>query len=168
MAGAQKAKEVAETTADIERYLELMRGEGGQNVYYSYLSLLGLPQLDMQGLIKRVEQGFTFNTLLRFQRNVALPMREISEWLQIPLTTLNRRREQGRLHPDESDRILRATRVFGKALELFEGDAEAARRWLSSPQPGLGGAVPLTISKTDLGAREVEDLIDRLEYGVFT
>jgi putative toxin-antitoxin system antitoxin component (TIGR02293 family) len=168
MAGTQRAKEVVEMTPDVARFLELLRGERGQKVYYTYLTLLGLPQLDMTGLLKRVEQGFTFKTLLRFQRNVALPMKEISEWLQIPQTTLNRRREQGRLQPDESDRVLRASRVFGKALELFEGDADAARRWLANPQSALGGAIPLTVSKTDLGAREVEDLINRLEHGVFT
>ena len=69
--------------------------------------------------------------------------------------------------PDESDRLLRASRVFGRALELFEGDPEAARRWLGLPQPALGGATPLAFARTEAGAREVEDLVGRLEHGVF-
>jgi putative toxin-antitoxin system antitoxin component (TIGR02293 family) len=156
-----------ETTADIGKFLQGLRHGNGESRNL-YLTLLGLPQLDTIKLLKRIEEGFSFNTLLRFQRNVALPMKEIAEWVQIPQTTLNRRRDKGRLQPDESDRVLRASRVFGKALELFEGNTEAARHWLATPQPGLGGVIPMSVAKTEVGAREVEDLIDRLEYGVFT
>ena len=59
-------------------------------------------------------------------------------------------------------------RVFGKALELFEGDARAAERWLSSPRRALGGATPLELARTEDGAGEVEALIGRLEHGVFS
>jgi putative toxin-antitoxin system antitoxin component (TIGR02293 family) len=159
-------KETLETT-DMTKFRQELLADLGQT-HNLYLTLLGLPRLDTANLIKRVEKGFSFSLLVRFQRNVALPMKEIAEWIQIPQTTLNRRRAQGRLQPDESDRVLRASRVFGKALELFEGDAEAARHWLASPQRALGGAVPMGLAKTDLGAREVEDLIARLEHGVFT
>lgn len=158
-------KDTVETT-DMAKFLAL-RADYGQTRNL-YLMLLGLPRLDAVSLIKRVEKGFSFNVLVRFQRNVAIPMREIAEWVQIPQTTLNRRRAQGRLQPDESDRVLRASRVFGKALELFEGDTGAARYWLASPHRALGGAVPMGLAKTDLGTREVEDLIERLEHGVFS
>lgn len=159
-------KETLETN-DMAKFRQELLADFGRT-HNLYLTLLGLPRLDTVNLIKRVEKGFSFSLLVRFQRNVALPMKDIAEWLQIPQTTLNRRRAQGRLQPDESDRVLRASRVFGKALELFEGDAEAARHWLASPQRALGGAVPMGLAKTDLGAREVEDLIERLEHGVFT
>ncbi|MBA3569797.1 MAG: DUF2384 domain-containing protein [Pyrinomonadaceae bacterium] len=159
-------KETVETT-DMAKFVQELRADYGQTRNL-YLTLLGLPRLDAVNLIKRVEKGFSFNVLIRFQRNVALPMKEIAEWVQIPQTTLNRRRAQGRLQPDESDRVLRASRVFGKALELFEGDAGAARHWLASPQRALGGAVPMGLAKTDLGSREVEDLIERIEHGVFS
>ena len=59
-------------------------------------------------------------------------------------------------------------RVFGKAQKLFEGDAWATERWLSSPRRALGGATPLERARTEDGAREVEALIGRLEHGVFS
>ena len=64
--------------------------------------------------------------------------------------------------------LLRASRVFGRALELFEGDDAAARRWLSSPQRALGGSKPLSLAGTEVGTGLVEDLIGRLEHGVFS
>jgi uncharacterized protein (DUF2384 family) len=40
---------------------------------------------------------------------------------------------------------------------------DEARRWLKTPQRGLHGAVPLDYAKTDLGAREVENLLSQLD-----
>jgi len=135
---------------------------------HRYLALLGVEPLDTMRLLRQIEEGFTFRELEHLQRALALPMERVAELVHIKPRTLSRRREQGYLLPDESDRLVRVSRVFGKALELFEDDAEAARRWLSTPQPALGGAVPLTVAKTDTGSREVEDLIGRLEHGVFS
>jgi len=68
--------------------------------------------------------------------------------------------------PDETARVLRAARVFHKALELFEGDAAAARDWLNAPARALGGTPPIRLMQTELGSHEVEGLIERLERGV--
>lgn len=69
---------------------------------------------------------------------------------------------------EESDRLVRASRIFGRALSLCEGDRDAAKHWLSEPQKALGGTVPLILARTEVGALEVERLIGRLEHGVFT
>ena len=45
---------------------------------------------------------------------------------------------------------------------------ENGRRWLNSPQVGLGGATPLEYAETEVGAREVEDLLGRIEHGVYS
>ena len=58
--------------------------------------------------------------------------------------------------------------VFGRALDLFEGDSRAVERWLSSPRRALGGAVPSELAKTEEGARGVEAPIGRLEDGFFS
>lgn len=49
------------------------------------------------------------------------------------------------------------------AVSLFEGDLEAAEKWLSQPLPALGGLTPIQAP-----LEEVLDLIGRLEHGVFT
>jgi putative toxin-antitoxin system antitoxin component (TIGR02293 family) len=86
----------------------------------------------------------------------------------IPRRTLTRRKREGRFPPDEADRLLRGARVFGRAMELFGGDSDAAAAWLSTSQPALGGRVPLDAAASDVGAREVERVIGRLEHGVFS
>ena len=81
---------------------------------------------------------------------------------------MTRRKRDGRFLPDESDRLLRASRLFGKTLELFETDRDTATEWLTTAQPALGGAVPIDLAKSEVGAREVERLLGRLEHGVFS
>jgi putative toxin-antitoxin system antitoxin component (TIGR02293 family) len=113
-----------------------------------------------------VRRGLSYSSFLRFQRNTELPTPVLAELTQIPPRTLARRKQEGRLDPEESDRLVRVARIFGRALELFEGDVRAAREWLTSEQLALGGLVPLELAKTDVGAREVDDLIGRLEHGI--
>ena len=59
------------------------------------------------------------------------------------------------------------TKIFDMAIKLFEGDIAGAQKWLETPQPGLGGETPLDFASTEVGSREVENLIGRLEHGVF-
>jgi putative toxin-antitoxin system antitoxin component (TIGR02293 family) len=150
--------------------LEVFRGfisRGAPGPHY-YVILLGLHTYDLPDLLRSVQRGFAFGVLERLHRNVALDIDELTDLLQISQRTLTRRRKEGRFLPDESDRLVRASRLLAKAIELFEGDAEAARAWLSSPQTALGGAVPLDVARTELGVREVETVLDRLEQGVYS
>lgn len=131
-----------------------------------YVRLLGIRAYTTAALLDLLRVGLPYKTLERFQKNVGLPLAALAELLQIPGRTLARRKEQGRLQPDESDRLVRASRVFAKALRLFEGELEAAKAWLDTPLPALDRHSPLDFARTDVGAREVEDLIGRLEHGI--
>ncbi len=145
---------------------ELLEGSEASEGGHHYAALLGLRTFDSAGLKERVEAGFSFQSLERFRAKIDLPLADVADLLQIRMRTLSRRREEGRLRPDESDRLLRVSRLVGLALELFDGDLDATRRWLTSRQEGLGGATPFEYARTDIGAREVENLIGRLEYGI--
>jgi putative toxin-antitoxin system antitoxin component (TIGR02293 family) len=150
--------------------LEILRGflSGKAPGPHYYVVLLGLHTYDLPELLLSVQRGFAFGVLERLHRNVAIDMEDLTDLVQISQRTLTRRRKEGRFLPEESDRLVRASRLLAKAIELFEGDAESARAWLSSPQLALGGAVPLEVAKTELGAREVENVLGRLEQGVFS
>jgi putative toxin-antitoxin system antitoxin component (TIGR02293 family) len=150
---------------EVAAYLDAVRQARGP---HSYVSLLGLKSYDTPTLHARVRAGLSFTALQRLLRVTALPMHVAAAILHIPPRTLQRRRVAGRLQPDESDRLVRLSRIIGKAIELFEGDPEGARQWLGAPVTALGGATPLALSQTEPGALEVEQLIGRLEHGVFS
>ena len=129
--------------------------------------LLGIPASDASTLIRRVRQGFPFATVERLQQAFALSADELTALVQIPTRTMTRRKVSGRLKADESDRVLRAVRLMHRATVLFNSDPAAAKMWMTTPQRGLGGAVPLNLAGTEVGAREVEDALGRIEDGVF-
>ncbi|MDB5322858.1 MAG: hypothetical protein JWN40_4489 [Phycisphaerales bacterium] len=131
-------------------------------------SSLGIAASGLHDLISRVEAGFPFGAIEKFRKASGLAVGTIAGLVLIPERTLARRRATGRLSPDESERLLRIATVFEKALDLFEGDVVAARRWLSTPKRALDGATPLNFARTEIGGREVEALIGRLEHGVFS
>lgn len=134
----------------------------------SHVVLLGLKTFDSPQLLRSVEHGLPYGAFERFVANTSLPSTDALVLVNIPQRTLTRRKREGRFHQDESDRLVRASRIFARALSLFEGDRDAAKHWLSEPQKALGGSVPLVLARTEVGALEVERLIGRLEHGVFT
>jgi putative toxin-antitoxin system antitoxin component (TIGR02293 family) len=115
-----------------------------------------------------VERGFSFQSLRELESQSGVSIATIASIIGIPARTLARRRTSGRLTPEESERLLRLSTVFEKAVELFDGDISAAVRWLTTSQKALGRRPPLAYARTELGAREVENLIGRLEHGVFS
>lgn len=128
--------------------------------------LLGLRKTDSLSLAAAVRTGFKYRAIDRFSQETELPVSTVGELIHIPSRTLVRRKTEGRLQPEESDRLLRASRIFGLAIDLFEGDRVSALKWLSTPHRALGGETPMALIQTDVGAREVENLIGRLEHGV--
>jgi putative toxin-antitoxin system antitoxin component (TIGR02293 family) len=135
---------------------------------HDYARLIGIKVKNPVDLVRHVEKGLAFTAVEALQQQMDLAAKEMARLLDIKFRTFLRRKEAGRLQPAESDRVLRTSRLFARAQDLFDGNQEAARAWLMRPQRALGGAIPLEIAKTEVGAREVEQIIGRLEQGVFT
>jgi len=151
---------------EILDYTSMARGERPGK--HSYVALLGLRAFDTPGLVKLLGDGVPFAAFQKLCGSLDLTAAQLAGLIQISARTLARRKHEGRLRPDESDRLVRAARIFGRAIDLFEGDAAAARRWLKRDNPALGGSSPLAMITSEVGAREVDALIGRLEHGVFT
>lgn len=131
-------------------------------------ALLGVDATDYLKLAKKVESGLPFDTFERVGRVSGLSTDDLRSAIRIAPRTLTRRRIEKRLSPEESDRLVSVSRLLSQAIELFEGDVKAALDWFTSKNRALGGISPLSAASTEIGSREVEALIGRLEYGVFT
>jgi putative toxin-antitoxin system antitoxin component (TIGR02293 family) len=129
---------------------------------------LGLDGSDTPDLMRQIERGFSYEALLRFTVNSGLSLALLASVIGVPERTLARRRASGKLEPDESERLLRISNLFEKSVQLFEGDVPAAVNWLTSPKKALARQTPLLYARSELGAREVEDLIGRLDHGIFS
>jgi putative toxin-antitoxin system antitoxin component (TIGR02293 family) len=87
--------------------------------------------------------------------------------LVMPRRTYARRvKRREPLTVEETDRAVRLARVAELAERVF-GDKEKAYRWLRKPKRTLGLAAPLTYLASEAGARLVEDMLWRIDYGFF-
>ena len=118
-------------------------------------------------LIKIVREGLPIEELDALQGLLGVPIEELAPILGISKATLHRRRTGETLTQSESDRVVRFAKLMGRAVQVLESP-ESARRWLKTPQLGLGGELPLEYAQTEVGAREVEDLLGRIEFGVYS
>ncbi len=128
---------------------------------------LGKKPENIEDLRKLVLEGFPFSSLNLVAERLTMSFSELAEPLKIPPRTLYRRKSSAkRLTAVESDSLFRIARIIAHAESVF-GDKKAASAWLRSEIPSLGGQRPLDILDTDAGTLEVDDLLGRIEYGVF-
>src|SRR5438477_4271461 len=125
------------------------------------------PVTTIRRQMEQIRAGLSFRAVQNLQKALDLPMERIASVLGMSRATLHRRKLQGKIDREESEKLVRYRSLLKKAEEVF-GDAENAREWLTHPQRGLGNAVPLEFAKSELGAREVENLLGRIEYGVYS
>ena len=116
-------------------------------------------------LLGQIEQGLDAAAEKHLRERLGLPLGEMATLLGTSARTLGRRQEEGHLTSEESDRLYRYARLFERAVEVL-GDEGSARTWMKSEQLRLGGRIPLEVARFEPGAREVEDLLGRIEHGL--
>jgi putative toxin-antitoxin system antitoxin component (TIGR02293 family) len=132
-------------------------------------SLAGSDPLRLGGRIdlpySRVKSGVDATFVRRLEAARILGREDLR--LLIADRTLDRRiARREPLKPEEIEGILRLLRVLAHAVRVFD-DPEVAEEWLRLPNPSLADEVPMDRAATDLGAREVEAVLTRIEHGVF-
>lgn len=117
--------------------------------------------------VPMLRKGLRYSALERTGERGGLSPDEVVEALGLPRRTLARRKQEGVLSPSESERVMRLARVIERAADVI-GGGDRANEWLRKPNKALGGESPLSLLDTDVGAQEVEDVLGRIEYGVYT
>lgn len=118
-------------------------------------------------LIAAVKAGLDVRVFVDLARRLGVSEARLAEVAGIAPSTLTRRKRGGALAPDESEHVLRVAALLERAAQVFEDESVAAE-WLRAPNLALGDVAPLAMADTELGAREVDDLLGRIEYGVYS
>jgi putative toxin-antitoxin system antitoxin component (TIGR02293 family) len=117
--------------------------------------------------VQAVRNGLPYASLEALTRALGRDVGDVGAVVGIPPRTLARRKHQRLLSPVESDRLYRLAYITNVTAATL-GGMEPARLWLNRPNRALGGVPPLSLLDTDIGCRQVEDVISRLNYGVFS
>jgi putative toxin-antitoxin system antitoxin component (TIGR02293 family) len=123
---------------------------------------------DDVAMAKMVEEGLPVADLVEFGRQAGFTNDELARLIHIPPRTYARRvASKARLNVPEGERSVRLMRIYDLAKELFVTH-DNTRGWLNARLSALGGRTPLDFAQTEPGAREVENVIGRIEHGVFS
>jgi len=88
--------------------------------------------------------------------------------LVVSRRTLARRRAANEpLSLSETDRTLRLERIAEHAERVFH-NREKAQLWLRSEIVALDGSRPIDLLQTESGARKVEQVLHRIDYGMLS
>ena len=118
--------------------------------------------------VDRIMAGLPVEEFDSLRKMLGLTVEEMAQKIGISTATLSRRRAKKEpLGSDHSDRLMRYARLFWLSVALFNGDQPTGRDWLTRPARAFNGQRPLDFAETEMGAREVEDLIGRIEHGVY-
>ena len=125
---------------------------------------LGRSVVSMHNLANSVAAGLPKTALRQTAQRVLDDPKAVWKLIYrvVPEATYKRRT---RLTAAESERTERLARVIAASEQVWD-DLQLAHDWLKRPHPELNGQTPLDRSFSELGAREVEELLDRLYFGL--
>jgi putative toxin-antitoxin system antitoxin component (TIGR02293 family) len=126
---------------------------------------LGTSVRTVEQLETAVSAGLPKRSLERLSARLYADRRTASayKFKVVPQATWKRRTK--RLSIDESEKTERLARVLAAAEYVWD-DRDQAREWMSKPHRELDGKTPLEAARTELGARRVESLLDKLFFGL--
>jgi len=120
---------------------------------------------DITAAEKSILQGIAWAEAEHLGSLLGVPINRLAAILQIAPATMQRRKTAGRFPVDESERIVRFARIWFLACQAL-GGAAGARSWLFREQHGLSGRIPVDVARLEIGARSVESLLHRIDYGI--
>ncbi len=136
------------------------------------LDILGISDsINTSSAIDRAEvvrQGLSIESFKRVASYYQLSDVQMSKVVGTSIRTIVRlQKEDKPLNSTWSDRLYRLARVAAQAQDVFES-ADTATIWLKRPNRGLDGHAPVDLLDTDAGTEQVVELLDRIEYGVYS
>lgn len=121
-----------------------------------------------QSLFLLVKTGLDICVFNQLAVQMGASPKKFAQWLGMSSSTFYHRVKRGRFSSDESDRAVRAAKIFTRSVMLLQGNLSAARLWIQTPLKGLNGNAPVQCLQTGVEYQAVVDLIGRLEAGVFS
>src|SRR4029450_4990397 len=135
----------------------LVEALGGKKVFKRRI-------VNVDQLRETVKAGLPYASLEALIGKFGLAREEAAAALHLPQRTIARRKKEQKLQADESDRLLRLARVGAQAVATL-GSEEKAVQWLRRPKPPLRQRRPLDLIDSDIGTRQVEEVLGRIEHG---
>lgn len=119
-------------------------------------------------IIEQARQGIAALRVDQLTQLLGVSFKEMAGLLQVAERTLHRFRREGHLDSQASERLLLLENLTAHGLQVFDAQTEALANWLRYPLRELNGQAPLVLLTTISGFGLVDDVLTRIEYGVYS
>lgn len=119
-------------------------------------------------IIEQSQKGVSTQQVDQLAELLGLSLKEMATVLQIAERTLHRFRQEGHLDVQSSKRLLLLDNLAAHGLLVFDGHTDALADWLRYPLRELKQQAPLELLTTISGFGLVDDVLTRIEYGVYS
>ncbi|MGA2662710.1 MAG: antitoxin Xre-like helix-turn-helix domain-containing protein [Verrucomicrobiota bacterium] len=130
-------------------------------------TLTELDKLPQAGLIQAITRGLPAPLARELAKKMGITLEDMAELLRLNPRTFQRRLEEGLLNLSESERLWELSRLFYRAVDVLESEPGAVH-WFRNPIQALGWATPLSYARTAVGLRELDNILGRIEHGVYS
>lgn len=115
-----------------------------------------------------LRKGLPYSSIESLSQTLGIQASTITKVIGINPRTLLRRKEGSKNFTHvESDRLYRLAKVVSMAIDVI-GSREKAKTWLLRPNMALGGEVPIDLLDTEVGERQVEEVLGRVLHGIYS
>lgn len=130
-------------------------------------NVLGLPKdiSSLRDLERAVAAGLPKSSLPHLMERLYSDRRTARESVYRVVPEATWKRRSSHLSPEESQRTERIARVLA-AAEFAWDSRDDARDWMMRPHPELEGKTPFEAAQTELGARQAEEILNALLFGL--
>lgn len=123
-------------------------------------------------LIEHSRQGLVSTEADRVGRLLGVSDKEMARLLNQSVATFHRQAKATRLDAATSERLLVLGRLAQYGAEVFQDQIGSSdgkfNRWLRRPLRLLGDRTPLALMDSPTGIQLIEDILGRIQYGVFS
>ena len=126
-----------------------------------------LNSLPREGLIEALSSGLPARLARDLAKVLHVTLDDMAGLLRVNPRTLQRRLDDGSLNLPESERLWELSHLFFRAVDVLESEL-AAVHWFKNRIQVLGWATPLDYARTVVGLRELENVLVRIEHGVYS
>jgi putative toxin-antitoxin system antitoxin component (TIGR02293 family) len=126
-----------------------------------------LDALPQAKLIEAITNGLPASLARDLARELEVTLEDMAGLLRLNPRTFQRRLDEGLLHLNESERLWELSAIFHRAVDVLESRPGAVH-WFKNPIQALGWATPMAYARTAVGLRELENILGRIEHGVYS
>ena len=129
--------------------------------------IIAFKSADVMDQVEELKRGLPARIVDELSKDLEVSRKELARIAGVAERTLVRKIQEGRLSPDQSERMARVARLYVRAIEVL-GSRKHALRWLKTSRAQLKGKPPVDFADTELGCQELMNLLGRIEHGVFS